>query len=182
VDLLSSGPERPPPRASRVWRRRSVRVAAVVLVAAAALLLLRSAVDTSPSGLGRSTVDDPGPTVSLPPQPTPPYDRLPGRTPIPALAQTGDGLSGPLPAIGGPDKRAAAAAVYLVLGRYCFDPGRYTFTLDPDHDGTREDFHHVDVLVFRLDGSGSGPDLRLILDWAGRSYRWLGFLNLLDGC
>jgi hypothetical protein len=182
VDLLSSGPERPPPRASRVWRRRSVRVAAVVLGAAAALLLLRSAVDTSPSGLGRSTVDDPGPTVSLPPRPTPPYDRLPGRTPIPAPAQTGDGLSGPLPAIGGPDKRAAAAAVYLVLGRYCFDPGRYTFTLDPDHDGTREDFHHVDVLVFRLDGSGSGPDLRLILDWAGRSYRWLGFLNLLDGC
>jgi hypothetical protein len=182
VDLLSSGPERPPPQASWVWRRRSVRVAAVVLVAAAALLLLRSAVDTSPSGLGRSTVDEPGPTVSLPPRPTPPYDRLPGRTPIPAPAQTGDGLSGPLPAIGGPDKRAAAAAVYLVLGRYCFDPGRYTFTLDPDHDGTREDFHHVDVLVFRLDGSGSGPDLRLILDWAGRSYRWLGFLNLLDGC
>jgi hypothetical protein len=182
VDLLSSGPERPPPQASRVWRRRSVRVAAVVLVAAAALLLLRSAVDTSPSGLGRSTVDDPGPTVSLPPRPTPPYDRLPGRTPIPAPAQTGDGLSGPLPAIGGPDKRAAAAAVYLVLGRYCFDPGRYTFTLDPDHDGTREDYHHVDVLVFRLNGSGSGPDLRLILDWGGRSYRWLGFLNLLDGC
>ena len=182
MDLLSSGPERPPPRASRVWRRRSVRVAAVVVVATAALLLLRSAVDTSPAGLGRSTVDDPGPTVSLPPRPTPPFDRLPGRTPIPAPAQTGDGLSGPLPAIGGPDKRAAAAAVYLVLGRYCFDPGRYTFTLDPDHDGTREDFHHVDVLVFRLDGSGSGPDLRLILDWAGRSYRWLGFLNLLDGC
>jgi hypothetical protein len=182
VDLLSSGPERPPPRASRVWRRRSVRVAAVVVVATAALLLLRSAVDTSPAGLGRSTVDDPGPTVSLPPRPTPPFDRLPGRTPIPAPAQTGDGLSGPLPAIGGPDKRTAAAAVYLVLGRYCLDPGRYTFTLDPDHDGTREDFHHVDVLVFRLDGSGSGPDLRLILDWAGRSYRWVGFLNLLDGC
>ena len=75
-----------------------------------------------------------------------------------------------------------AAAVYLVLGRYCLDPGGYTFTLDPDHDGTREDYHHVDVLVFRLASSGSGPDLRLILDWAGRSYRWLGFLNLLDGC
>lgn len=157
-------------------------MAAVVLVAAAALLLLRSAVDTSPSGLGRSTVDDPGPTVSLPPRPTPPYDRRPGRTPIPEPAQTGDGLSGPLPAIGGPDKRAAAAAVYLVLGRYCLDPGGYTFTLDPDHDRTREDYHHVDVLVFRLAGSGSGPDLRLILDWAGRSYRWIGFLNLLDGC
>jgi hypothetical protein len=160
-----------------------VRLAAVVLVAAAALLLLRSTVDSSPSGRARSTVDDPGPAVSsLPPPPTPPYDRLPGRTPIPAPAQTGDGLSGPLPATGGPDKRAAVAAVDLVLGRYCLDPGRYTFTLDPDHDGTREDFHHVDVLVFRLDGSGNGPDLRLILDWAGRSYRWIGFLDLLDGC
>ena len=82
--------------------------------------------------------------------------------PIPEPAQTGDGLSGPLPAIGGPDKRGAGGAVDLVLGRYCLDPGRYTFTLDPDHDGTRADFHHVDVLVFRLDGSGNGPDLRLI--------------------
>ena len=67
-------------------------------------------------------MDDPGPTVSLPPRRTPPYDRLPGRTPIPVPAQTGDGLSGPLPAIGGLDKRAAAAAVDLVLGRYCLDP------------------------------------------------------------
>ena len=159
-----------------------MRLAAIVLVAAAALLLLRSAVDTSPSGLGRSTVDDPGSTVSLPPRRTPPYDRLPGRTPIPAPAQTGDGVSGPLPAIGGPDKRAAGAAVELVLGRYCLAPAGYTFTLDPDHDGNRADYHHVDVLVFRLDSSGSGPALRLILDWAGRSYRWIGFLNLLDGC
>ena len=137
--------------------------------------------DSTASGLARSTVDNPS-VVPLPPRPTPPYDRLPGRTPIPAPAQTGDGLSGPLPAIGGPDKRAAAAAVYLVLGRYCLDPKRYTFTLDPDHDGSWPDWHHVDVLVFRLDGSGSGPDLRLFLDWAGRSYRWLGFLDLLDGC
>ncbi len=181
MDLLSSGPERPK-RASRVWRRRSVRAAVVVLVAAAALVLLRSTVDSPPSGSPRSTVDNPGPAVSLPPRPTPPYDRRPGRTPIPEPAQTGDGLSGPLPATGGPDKRAAAAAVDLVLGRYCLDPGRYTFTLDPDHDGTREDYHHVDVLVFRLDGSGSGPDLRLFLDWAGRSYRWLGFLSLRAGC
>lgn len=157
-------------------------MAAVVLVAAAALLLLRSTVDTSPPDAARSTVDDPGPTASLPPRPTPPYDRLPGRTPIPVPAQTGDGLSGPLPVIGGPDKRAAGSAVDLVLGRYCLDPGGYTFTLDPDHDGTREDYRHVDVLVFRLDGSGSGPALRLILDWAGRWYRWIGFLNLLAGC
>jgi hypothetical protein len=159
-----------------------VRLAAVVLVVAAALLLSRSTVDIEPSGAARSTVDNAGPMVSPSPRPTPPYDRRPGRTPIPEPAQTGDGLSGALPAIGGPDRRAAGAAVDLVLGRYCLDPKGYTFTLDADRDGTREDYHHVDVLVFRLNGSGSGPDLRLILDWAGRSYRWLGFLNLLDGC
>ena len=157
-------------------------MAAVVLVAAAALVLLRSTVDSAPSGVARSTVDIPGPAVPLPPRPTPPFDRLPGRTPNPEPAQTGDGRCGPPPAIGGPDKRGAGGAVDLVLGRYCLDPKGYTFTLDPDHDGTREDFHHVDVLVFRLDGSGNGPALRLILDWAGRSYRWIGFLNLLDGC
>jgi hypothetical protein len=182
VDLLSSGPERPPQRASRIGRRRSVRLAAVVLVATAALLLLRSTVDTAPPRVPRSTVDRAAPVVPLPPQPTPPYDRRPGRTPIPAPAQTGDGLSGLLPATGGPDRHAADAAVGLVLGRYCLDPAGYAFTLDPDHDGTREDWHHVDVLVFDLQRSYAGPALRLFLDWAGRSYRWLGFLNLLDGC
>jgi hypothetical protein len=184
VDLLSSGPERPPQRASRAWRRRSVRLAAVLLVAAATLLLFRSTVDSPPSGVARSAVDDRGPAVPLPPQPTPPYDRLPGRTPIPEPAQTGDGLSGPLPAIGGPDKRAAGAAVDLVLGRYCLEPRRYIYTLEPDRDTSRADWRHVDVLVFRLTDSGSGPAQRIFLDWAedGRSYRWLGFLDILDGC
>lgn len=160
-------------------------MAAVVLAAATALVLSRSTLDSTPSGAVRSTVDrsvSAGPTARLPPRPTPPFDRLPGRTPIPEPVQTGDGLSGPLPAIGGPDRRTAGAAVDLVLGRYCLDPRRYTFTLDPDRDGTRLDWHHVDVLVFGLTRSGSGPALRLFLDWAGRSYRWLGFLNLLDGC
>jgi hypothetical protein len=158
-------------------------VAAVVLVAAAALVLLRSTVDTS--GPGRSVVDATvaaGPTVPAPPLPTPPYDRLPGRTPIPAPVQTGDGLSGRLPPVGGPDKRAARTAVGLVLGRYCFQPRRYGFTLEPDHDGTRQDWRHVEVLVFRLDAGGAGPYQRLFLDWGGRSYRWLGFLSLRDGC
>jgi hypothetical protein len=182
LDLLTSGPERPR-RVGRIWRRRGARVAAVVLVAAAALVLLRSTVDNPPSGWsGVDSTVVAAPTVPLPPRPIPPYDRRPGRTPIPDPAQTGDALSGPLPAVGGPDKRAAGASVDLVLGRYCLDPGHYTFTLDPDRDGTRADWHHVDVLVFGLGDSGSGPALRLFLDWTGRSYRWLGFLTLLDGC
>ena len=182
MDLLTSGPERPR-RVGRVWRRRGARLAAAVLVAAAAVVLLRSTVDSSPSG--RSGVPPTvaaGPTVPLPPRPTSPYDRLPGRTPIPAPAQTGDGVSGPLPAVGGPHKRAAGVAVGLVLGRYCFEPRRYAFTLEPDHDGARQDWRHVDVLVFRLDGGGAGPYQRLFLDWTGRSYRWLAVLNLLQRC
>ena len=182
MDLLTSGPERPPQRSARIWERRSVRVAAVVLVAAAAVVLLRSTVDTTPSAVARSTVDTPGPTFSPPPQPKPPYDRRPGRTPIPAPVQTGDGLSGPLPAMAGPDRRAAGTAVDLVLGRYCLEPMRYVFTLEPDRDGTRADWHHVDVLVFDIERSYAGPALRLSLYWVGRSYRWIGFLNLLNGC
>ena len=157
-------------------------MAAVVLVAAAAVLLLRSTVDTRPSGITRSTVDGIGPTFSPPPGPKPPYDRRPGRTPIPAPAQTGDGLSGLLPMMTGPDRRAAGTAVDLVLGRYCLEPMRYVFTLDPDHNGTQADWHHVRVLVFDVERSYAGAAMRLFLDWAGPSYRWLGFLNLLDGC
>jgi hypothetical protein len=179
VDLLSSGPERPR-RAARIWRRRSVRAAAVILVTAAALLLLRSTVDPSPS-----TVDPPvaaGTPATAPPRPTPPFDRLPGRTPIPEPAQTGDALSGRLPGTGPLGKSAAGRAVDLVLGRYCADPAVYTYTLGPDTDGRAADWHHVDVAVFSLERSGAGPALRLFLDWAGSSYRWLGFLNLLFGC
>jgi hypothetical protein len=159
-----------------------VRVAALVLVAAAALVTLRSTGDATPPRAAPSTVDSPGPAFSRPPQPRPPYDRRPGRTPIPAPAQTGDGLSGLLPAMAGPDRRAAGTAVDLVLGRYCIDPMRYRFDLDPDHDGTRPDWHHVDVLVYDVDRRNAGVMLRLFLDWAGPTYRWLGFLNLLDGC
>jgi hypothetical protein len=183
LDLLTSGPERPR-RVGRIWRRRGARLAVAVLATAAALVLFRSTVDMSGSGVDQPAVAGPAAlaTTSGPPRPTPPYDRRPGRTPIPEPAQTGDALSGPLPGVGGPDKRAAGASVDLVLGRYCLDPGRYTFTLDPDRDGTRADWHHVDVLVFGLGDSGSGPALRLFLDWTGRSYRWLGLLTLLDGC
>ena len=157
-------------------------MAAVVLVAAAALPFLRSTVDSKPPGATRSTVDGIGPTFSPPPGPKPPYDRRPGRTPIPAPAQTGDGLSGLLPMMTGPDRRAAGTAVDLVLGRYCLEPMRYVFTLDPDHNGTQADWHHVRVLVFDVERSYAGAAMRLFLDWAGPSYRWLGFLNLLDGC
>jgi hypothetical protein len=179
VDLLSSGPERPR-RAVRVWRRRSVRVAAVVLVAAAALALLRSTVDTSPSEVDRPVAAaSPSP---VPPPPAPPFDGGPGRTPIPAPTRAGGQLSGPLPASGGPDRTAAVRAVRLVLGRYCPDPESYAYTLGPDALGRTEDWRRVTVLLFKLERGGTAPSLQLRLSWTGRAYRWTGPDELLKGC
>jgi hypothetical protein len=164
VDLLSSGPQRPPEptasrlgRARRLLRHRSTRVAAVVLVAAAALAVLQATVRPERRVVG------------------------PG-APIPAPAQTGDLLSGPLPSTGPPSRDAAARATALVLGRYCADPGRYEFTLDPDADGTHDDFHHLNVLVADRQLTDSGPATWLILDWQRTAYRWLGPLTLAGGC
>jgi hypothetical protein len=184
VDLLSSGPQRPPEptasrlgRARRLLRHRSTRVAAVVLVAAAALALLQATVRPE-----RRVVDRAASPTTAPPGPTPPFDTRPGRTPIPAPAQTGDLLSGPLPSTGPPSRDAAARATALVLGRYCADPGRYEFTLDPDADGTHDDFHHLNVLVADRQLTDSGPATWLILDWQRTAYRWLGPLTLAGGC
>ena len=182
MDLLSSGRERAPARpwlarARRLWRRRGIRAGAVVAVAAAALALLQA---TGPPE--RRVADRSASPTAAPAGPTPPFDTRPGRTPIPAPAQTGDLLSGPLPYTGVPSRDAAARAAALVLGRYCADVGRYVFALEPDTDGTRDDFHHLDVLVTDRELTDAGPSMRLILDWQDTAYRWLGPLRLLNGC
>lgn len=183
MDLLSSGPERPRGE-HRIWRRRGVRVAVVVVAAAAALVLLRSTVHTGPSTVDRPVAQ--GSTAAprpVAPLPTPPFDRRPGRTPIPAPAAAGDALSGPLPATGALGRPAAVRAAALVLGRYCLNPQGYAATMGPGRRGAAEDWHHVDVLVFSLERSNSGPVQRLALDWDGRSaYRWRGSGTLLTGC
>ena len=176
VDLLSSGPTRPRP-ATRLWRRRGVRVGAGVLTALVALALLRFTVDTP-----RSTVDTPRAATATPPPPPPTFDRLPGRTPIPDPAQPGDLLSGPLPPIGPPTAAVARAAVGLVLGRYCADLGRFTVELDPDTSDAGDDYHHLGAFVTDRLYTDSGPAMRLSLDYDGRAYRWLGPLTLLRGC
>jgi hypothetical protein len=177
VDLLSSGPARPR-RVARIWRRRGVRVGAGVLAAVVALLLLRFTLDTP-----RSTVDRPEPAAApVPVAPPPSFDRLPGRTPIPDPAQTGDLLSGPLPPLGGPTAAVARQAIGLVLGRYCADLDRFTVELVPDTDGAAADYHHLDVLVTDRLYTDSGPAMRLTLDYHERAYRWLGPLTLMRGC
>ncbi|HST66976.1 MAG TPA: hypothetical protein VLM05_17480 [Mycobacteriales bacterium] len=175
MDLLSSGPSRPR-RPARSWDRRGVRVAAAVLAAVAALVLLRLTVDTP-------AVDRPAAAATPTPVPPPPtFDRLPGRTPIPDPAQTGDLLSGPLPPIGPPTAAVARQAIGLILGRYCADLGRFTVRLEPDTDGTAADYHHLDALVTDRLFTDSGPAMRLTLDYHERAYRWLGPLTLLRGC
>lgn len=181
MDLLSSGPERPQ-RASRVWRRRGVRVAAAVLVAAAvAVPLARSTPDPSPSEVDRRAASAAA-AVPVPPLPSPPFDRLPGRVAIPAPARTGGQLSGPLPPTGRPDRTAAARALGLVLGRFCVDPDAYAYTLGPEGIWPAEDWRHVTVLLFKLERGGTAPSLQLRLDWTGRAYRWSGPAELSNGC
>jgi hypothetical protein len=120
------------------------------------------------------------PAQPLAPPPT--FDRLPGRTPIPDPAQTGDLLSGPLPVLGAPTEKVARRAAGLVLGRYCADLSRFSFVLEPDTDGRRPDYHHLDVLVTDVLYTDSGPAMRLTLDFDSGAYRWLGPLTLLQGC
>jgi hypothetical protein len=157
--------------------RRWVRVVAAVAGIAVVLALLRAGTAGSPGPVRAA-----GSSAPAAPTPTPPFDRLPGRTPIPEPAQTGDALSGPLPPTGPLGKAAAGRAADLVLGRYCAHPRTYTYTLGADSNGRAQDWHHVDVLVFSLLQGGTGPALRFFLDWDGTAYRWLGFLALLDGC
>ena len=184
MDLLTSGQQRPPEprarpwlaRARRLWRHRGTRAAAVVLAAAAALVLLQATAHP-----GRRVVDRAaGPTPTL--FPTPPFDHRPGRTPIPAPAQTGDRLSGSLPSTGPPGRTAAARAAGLVLGRYCADPSRYGMTLEPFTEGRGSDFHRLDVVIVDRELTDSGTEMLLSLAWEGDAYRWFGPLTLVDGC
>jgi hypothetical protein len=178
VDLLTSGPQRPRRVARAWWRRRSARVGAGVVAAAAVLALVLVTANRPDARL------DPAAAAATPAAPSPQltFDRLPGRTPIPEPAQTGDRLSGPLPAIGGPSRTAAARAAGMVLGRYCADLTRFTVELHPYEDGRTEDFRHLDALVTDRLFTDSGPAMQLTLDWDGQAYRWFGPLTLLAGC
>jgi hypothetical protein len=160
-------------------------VAAVVLVAAAAAVLLaRSTSDPSSSEVERraAVAASASAAAALSPTPVPPFDRRPGRTPIPAPVRAGDRLSGTLPATGPPARAAATRAVELVLGRFCADPAAYAYPLGPEALGVAQDWRHVSVALFRIERGASTPSLRLTLDWTGAAYRWTGPADLLAGC
>jgi hypothetical protein len=183
ADLLDTGPaprrwgrggplrRRWFPRATAAGRRRWTLVTAAVLGAAVVVLTLRTTVG-----------EDRPPSVADVAPPKPPYDGQAGRTPIPRPDRVGDRLSGSLPAVGPPSKAAAGRAAELVLGRFCAEPARYSYTLQPDAGLTGAGWEDVRVLIFSLDSSGSGPVQQLVLRWTGPRYRWTGSPTLLAGC
>ena len=148
------------------------------MAAVAAVLLLRTGVD-APAEPARGA---PTPTAVSPPPPpplpSPPYDRLPGRTAIPEATRSGWALGGPLPPVGPAGEQAALRAAALVLGRYCFEPARYTVDVTaPDARWRR-----VDVAALLIERGGAGPALPLRLTWTGRAYAWSGPAALAAGC
>ncbi len=142
MDVIDSGPERPVGTGRRRLRqtfrvlarrlgpfsqrhRRTATVLSVMLVAAAAMIGLRAGLPAGESRTNR-TAAWAGPLG-------PPYDQLPGRTPIPAprlVSQDGQRVVGEVPVFApAPSEVAARKAVDLVIGRYCRDPDAHSVQL-----------------------------------------------------
>jgi hypothetical protein len=143
MDVIDSGPERPAGRGGRALRRalaaaarRTVRidqrqrhtavVLACVLAAAGSVAALRAGLPQPARAHGPIWTVRGGP----------PYDLLPGRTPIPPprlISEDGQGVAGELPATTlSPSRPAVGQAVALVLGRYCRTPATHTVRLIPE--------------------------------------------------
>jgi hypothetical protein len=65
-----------------------------------------------------------------------------------------------------------------VLGRYCYDPARYTLSVA----GEAGEWRQVVVGAFLIERGGAGPSLPLRLDWTGTTYAWTGPPTLAQGC
>jgi hypothetical protein len=196
VDVIGCGPERLPRAPVRSALRRAARrrprtdrpragparrlaVATLsVLVAAGALFALRSAAEPVRPPTATAYRDDPlgadyvyGRSRLQPP----PFDRLPGRTPIPQPNSTGiDGrtVSGTLPAVGAaPNRATATESARLVLGRYCRVPNSLAVRVDPRKPG---DWQAVRARVTRADPHLERVFINLRLRWNGTAYAWIG--------
>lgn len=140
MDVIDSGPERPVGRGGRALRRalepavrrllradqrqrHTAAVLAGVLLATGSVAALRAGLP-QPVAAGR-------PVWAV--FEGPPYDRLPGRTPIPPprlISEDGQWVSGELPASTlSPSRAAVRQAAGLVLGRYCRNPAAHTVQL-----------------------------------------------------
>jgi hypothetical protein len=200
-EVLESGPARPPApsgaarlladarqrwrgtTADGPWRRRAV-VAAAALAAAGAIVILRAgapgvplAEDTAVAG----TAHAPAIIYGRPRMQPPPFDRLPGRTPIPLPSPIGrpaEAVRGALPATGPmPDEESVREAARLVLGRYCRHPRAYLVLLDP-----KPGWRDVRAIVLRRAYVGDRRLTTLQLRWTGRAYAWQGWPAELARC
>ncbi len=192
-DMLESRPERPPAESGlqRVvrqarrrwraaattgpWRRRAVAATAAV-AAAGAVVALRAGAPAVPIEQAQAAAGSTsGPVIiygRARMQP-PPFDRLPGRTPIPMPSPIGrpaEAVRGTLPATGpGPAEEAARDAARLVLGRYCRYPRAYQVTLT-----ARQGWREVTATVDRRAWAGERRLTTLRLRWTGAVYAWQG--------
>jgi hypothetical protein len=109
----------------------------------------------------------------------PPFDRLPGRTPIPLPAPVDPPgtAAGALPPTGAPGEQAAHAAARLVVGRYCRWPEAYQVQTDRVRT-----WRALEALVVRTSYGGSRVVATLQLRWIGRSYAWRGSEAELARC
>lgn len=201
MDVLASGPERPPrtrrgrrslgrlrpaggswPPRGTPARLRWALVAAGVLLSLGVVASLRSGVGpvaSSPAAPSPAAVPaPPGLAAQLP---GPPYDRLPGRTPIPRPTRLpgGELVQGGLPAVGPIGERTATASAELVLGRYCRRPDRYAIAVE---DGAEGGWRRSRALAVRVDRSTDPPWVVLELTWTGRAYAWSGRQVQLSNC
>lgn len=150
-----------------------------MLLTVGGVLALRSTAEPVPPRPAAEPSVVPAPGGLAAPLPTPPYDRLPGRTPIPRPTPLAGGtvLRGGLPAVGPAGERAATVSAELVLGRYCRRPGRYAVTVEGGSGWRRPR-----ALAVRIDRSSDPPWVVLELTWTGRAYSWAGRTVQLSNC
>jgi hypothetical protein len=200
-EVLESGPERPPGEsdlarlvtdARRWWRgtgvagpwRRRAAAAAAAVAAAGAIVALRAGAPGVPLEETATAADaNSGPVIiygRARMQP-PPFDRLPGRTPIPApspLGRPAEAVRGHLPRTGPtPGEESARAATRLVLGRYCRYPRAYLILLESAR-GWRE----VTATVLRWAYTESRRLTTVRLHWTDDAYVWHGRPSELARC
>jgi hypothetical protein len=198
-EVLESGPDRPAgdglDRLARdarrwwrrsgptgPWRRRAVATTAA-LAAAGVVVVLRATAPTVPleDAAAADTTSAPAIVYGRARMQPPPFDRLPGRTPIPLPSPIGrpaEAVRGALPATGAIGERAAREAARLVLGRYCRYPQGFLVLLD-GAPGWRE----ATAIVLRRSPYLEQRRLTTLrLRWSGHSYAWQGWPAELARC
>ena len=167
---------------AKPWLRQAM-VATAALAVTAAVVVLRAAAPTIPLAEEAAAADTTSAPVIMyghPRMQPPPFDRLPGRTPIPLPSPVGrpaDAVRGGLPVTGPAGAEAARDAARLILGRYCRYPQAYQIEL-----AGQPTWREVSVTVLRQGYTGQRRLTTLRLRWTGRAYAWQGWPTELARC